>query len=108
MCDINVYKEKISALEDYLEFVNTDIDRLMQWEPELYAAYAAHNNLTVGTVKDWYESAEDNFVSVYGVELYLQTKYGVWKDEDIDYFYEKEVHRDGTLYECGSYWFKTE
>ena len=108
MCDINAYKEKLSNLEDYLEFVNTDVDRLMQWEPELYAAYAAHNDLPVETVKDWYESAEDNFVSVYGVELYLQTKYEVWKDEDIDYLYDKEVHRDGTLYECGNYWFKTE
>lgn len=108
MCDINAYKEKLSNLEDYLEFVNTDVDRLMQWEPELYAAYAAHNNLPVETVKSWYESAEDNFVSVYGVELYLQTKYGVWKDEDIDYFYEKEVHRDGTLYECAGFWFKAE
>ena len=108
MCDINKYKEKLSSLEDYLEIVNTDVDRLMQWEPELYAAYAAHNNLTVGTVKSWYESAEDNFVSAYGIELYLQHKYDVWKDDDIDYFYEKEVHEDGTLYECGGYWFKTD
>ena len=108
MCDINTYKEKLSALEDYLEFVNTDIDRLMRWEPELYAAYAAHNGLAVEEVKDWYEEAEDNFVSVYGVDLYLQGKYGAWQDDDIDYLYEKAVHRDGTLYECGGYWFKAE
>ena len=108
MCDINAYKEKLGALEDYLEFVNTDVDRLMQWEPDLYAAYAAHNDLTVETVKDWYEDAEDNFVSAYDPGMYLMAKYEVWKDDDIDYYYEKEVHRDGTLYECGNYWFKAE
>lgn len=108
MCDINAYKEKLNALEDYLEFVNTDVDRLMQWEPDLYAAYAAHNGLAVEEIKDWYEEAEDNFVSAFGIELYLQTKYEFWTDEGFDYFYEKEVHKDGTLYECGGYWFKTD
>lgn len=105
MCDVNAVKAKLDELEDYLAYVNTDIDRLMKWEPDLYAAYAAHNDLPIGTIKEWYQDAEDEFVSAFEPDLYLQMKYGVWKAEDLDYFYEKEVHRDGTLYEAGSYWF---
>lgn len=108
MCDINKFNEKVSALEDYLEYVNTDIDSLMAWEPDLYAAYAAHNDLPVETIKDWYEEAEDRFVSAWDIDLYIQKKYDVWGEEAIDYYYEKEVHRDGILYECGGYWFSTE
>lgn len=108
MCDINKYNEKVRALEDYLEYVNTDVDRLMAWEPDLYAAYAAHNNLPVETIKEWYEKAEDMFISVFNINLYLQKKYNIWSVEAIDYYYEKEVHRDGTLYECGGFWFRTE
>lgn len=108
MCDINQVNAKLGELEDYLEYVNTDVDRLLRWEPDLYAAYAAHNDLKVSTIKDWYTKAEDAFVSACGVDLYLQTKYDLWKEEQLDYYYEKEVHRDGTLYECGGYWFKTE
>lgn len=108
MCDINKVYEKQDELEDYFEFVNTDVDRLLKWEPELYAAYAAHNNLAVSTIKEWYPQAEDNYVSAFSPDLYLQRKYGVWKDAALDYYYDKEVHQDGTLYECGGFWFTTE
>ena len=108
MCDINAVNQKISELEDYLEYVHTDIDRLMKWEPDLYAAYAAHHNLPVSTIKEWYEDAEDAFISTFGLDLYLSGKYEVHRDEDLDYYYEKEVYRDGTVYECGGYWFTTE
>lgn len=107
MCNVSAYTEFVERLEDYLEFVNTDVDRLMAYEPELYAAYGTHNELKVEEIKDWYQDAEAMFVTVYDPYLYLQNKYDVWRDEDIDYFYEKEVHKDGVLYECGGYWFTT-
>ena len=108
MCNVTAFNDYVGRLEDYLEFVNTDVDRLMAWEPELYAAFGTHNELPVETIKDWYAEAEDMFVTVWDIDLYIQKKYEVWEDEAIDYYYEKEVHRDGTLYECGGYWFKTD
>ena len=108
MCDINKVIQKEEELDTYLNYVVSDIINKMMFEPALYAAYAAHNELTISTIPKWYREAEEDFVTVYNIDLYLQKKYEVWKDEDIDYFYEKEVHKDGTLYECGGYWFKTE
>lgn len=109
MCDITQFKENVERLEDYLEHVNTDVDKLMAFEPELYAAYLTHNpRLGLEHIKSWYREAEEMYVSSLGVDVYLGMKYDVWKDEDIDYYYEKEVHRDGTLYECAGYWFKNE
>ena len=108
MCNVSAYTEYVDRLEDYLGFVNTDVDRLMAYEPEFYAAYGTHNELKVEEIKDWYQDAEEKYVTMYEPYLYLQKKYDVWRDEDIDYFYEKEVHKDGVLYECGDYWFTTE
>lgn len=108
MCNVSAYTEYLERLETYLEFVNTDVDRLMAYEPELYAVYGTHNNLRIEEIKGWYQDAEALFVTVYDPYLYLQNKYDVWKDEDVDYFYEKEVHRDGILYECAGFWFVTE
>ena len=108
MCNVSAYKEYVERLEDYLEFVSTDVDRLMAYEPELYAAYGTHTELKLEEIKDWYQDAEAMFVSVDDPYPYLQYKYDVWRDEHVDYFYEKEVHKDGVLYECGGYWFTTE
>ena len=108
MCDINKFYAKLTELDDYFEFVNTDIMSKLGCDIEVYAGYAAHNNLTVSTIKEWYEDAEDAFITMYNIDLYIETKYDVWKSDDLDYYYEKEVHRDGTLYECGGYWFKAD
>lgn len=109
MCDITQFTENAERLEDYLEHVNTDVDRLMAYEPTLYAAYLTLNpRLGLEYIKSWYKEAEEMYVSATGLDVYLGIKYDVWEGEDIDYYYEKEVHRDGTLAECGGYWFRTE
>lgn len=106
MCDLTKYKENLDRLNDYLEYVNSDMDRLMAYEPELYAAYLTlRPELVLEEVKEWYEEAEAMYISAHGIDLYLMKKYDVWRDEDLDYYYEKEVHRDGLVRECGSYWF---
>lgn len=108
MCDINKYHAKLVELQDYLEYVTTDIEDLLLWEPDLYAAYAAHNGLNVATIKEWYGDAEELFVNALSPEPYLMHKYDAVTAEEVDYYYEKEVFRDGTLYECGGYFFRTE
>lgn len=108
MCDINKYNQKLSELEDYLDYVNTTIDRWFAWELELYAAYAAHKDLVISTIARWYWEAEDNYVTAYDPSLYLCSKYNIWTSDQIDFYYNKEVFQDGTLFECMGYWFKTE
>lgn len=107
MCDEAVYQEKIGQLEDYLEFVNTDIDRLMRFEVELYAAYATLNDLTIERVKEWYQDAESKLVSANDPWLYLSHKYDVWNDDDIEYYYDIELG-EGIIHSCGGYWFSVE
>lgn len=106
MCVNNKFDEKLDSLNDYIGYVNTDIDRLMAFEPELYAAYAAHNDEVITDVKAWYEKAEKNFISSFGIDMYLGIKYDTWDEEALDHFFAQEVHEDGTLYECHGYWFK--
>lgn len=105
MCDINVLKQKANEMDDYLSYVNTDVDRKMGLPFEVYVAYAAHEGKTIAEIGTWYSEAEKYYVSQYSPDYYLAKKYDVWSDDELNYYYEKEVHRDGTLYECGGYFF---
>lgn len=92
MCDVKTYRDKLDALEGYLEFVNTDIEENFWYEPPVYAAYAAYHDLSIPTIQDWYRDA-----SVY----YLTS------GDPEEYFGEStdRLIKDGSLYECGGYWF---
>lgn len=105
MCNTTAFEQKLQEITDYLEHVNTKVDRNMRYEPELYAAYAAHNNKSATYIKQWYKIAEVDFVSSMSPDLYLARRHEVWDEEAIDYHYTKEVEA-GTLYECGGFWFK--
>lgn len=106
MCNVTEYKKKLEELETYLEFVNTEVDRAMAYEPELYAAYwTLHPQLGVEYIGSWYKVAEELFISAHSLDVYLGKKYDVWSDESLDYYYEKEVN-DDLARECGGYWFK--
>lgn len=107
MCDLIKVEAKYDDMLDYMEYVNTDVDSLMAFSPDVYAAYAAHNDKNISLIKEWFEDAEDAFVSAYSVESYLQQKYDIWSDDAVDFYYNKEVFVDETLYECWGYWFKT-
>lgn len=108
MCNVTAYKEYLGRLEDYLAFVNTDVDRLMAWEPELYAAYGTHKGLAIEKVKEWYQDAEKMFISTSDPELYIASQYDTYRSgADLWELVDREIAR-GMIYECGSYWFINE
>jgi hypothetical protein len=108
MCNVTAFNDYVGRLEDYLEYVNTDVDRLMAWEPELYAAFGTHNNKKIEEIKDWYEDAEDLFISTFDPELYIAAKYETYRtNEDLWDLVDREIDA-GTIYECGGYWFRSE
>lgn len=105
MCDVDVYREYLDRLEDYLDYVNTDVERHMLWEPDLYAGYGAYNGLKVEEIKNWYRDAEEQFITTGDPDDYIRRQYdhdiiedAVWDlvDREID---------EGRIYECGGYWF---
>lgn len=106
MCNVTELKRKETEMESYLEYVNTEIDKFLRFEVGVYVAYAAHRNKNIVEIGDWFREAETNLVSVHSPDIYLAKKYDVWEDDELDYYYEKEVQRDGTLFECGGYYFK--
>lgn len=105
MCNTTAFEQKLQEITDYLEYVSTKTNQKMRYEPELYAAYAAHYNLKIAHVGSWFKTAEASFVSSLSPDLYLAKRYEVWDEEAIDYHYTKEVEA-GTLYECANFWFK--
>lgn len=106
MCDKTAYEHNLERLKTYLEFVNTDIGTKMAFEPELYAAYATlQPRLGIESIRGWYREAEDCFISAFGIDLYLMGRYDIDSEDDLDYYFEKEVYREGRVYECGGYWF---
>lgn len=105
MCDVTAFKANLEALEDYLEFVNTDVEHLMGYEVEMYAAYmCVAPGSRIHNIKDWYREAEINYISSTTLELYIMSKYDVYTEEDVDYWHEIEVGRSYVL-ECAGYWF---
>lgn len=108
MCNVSAYNENVDRLVDYLEHVNPEVDRLLEYEPELYAAFmtAVRPQLGVEHIKSWYKEAEELYISLYDIDLYLTLKYDVHWVEELDYYYEKEVHLDDLVRECAGYWFK--
>lgn len=105
MCDITKYQENLEALEDFFEYVNTDIFSELTWEDEMYAAYATAYDLPIPAIGQWHTDCEDAWVPQ--IDAYLGHKYEVWSEEGIQYNFEKEVD-EGILRECAGYWFATE
>lgn len=107
MCNVTKLREVTESLNDYLEYVNTDVDQLMAYEPELYAAYAAHTGEKISRIKDWYLEAEQAFITTLGLEDYIESRY-----DYVDQFnYWDKVQTeidDGDIFECGGYWFRGE
>lgn len=101
------FTEYLEQLEAYLEYVNTDVDRLMGREPDMYAAYGTHNNLKIEEIKNWYQAAEEHLISVYAPETYIMKKYDVFEVAEVWELLEIEVD-SGTIYESNYYWFYTE
>lgn len=102
MCDITKYKENLTALVDFFDYVNTDIYGALTWEDEMYAAYATAFDLSTSTISQWYTDCDDAWVG--SVDAYLADKYEIWREEDIQFYYEKEVDQ-GILRECAGYHF---
>lgn len=81
-------EEVVESIETYLRFVTTDVEERMAYEPELYAAYAIGQDLTVSTIKYWYEEAEYNFYAHASIVDSLPVE-----------------QRDDDVYRVGDYWF---
>ena len=112
MCNVDKYRDYLSRLEDYLEFVNTDVEELMKYETELYTAYGSHHGYKVEYIKDWYDEAEDDLLTELSPEDFVSNEYGIPIDPSgydtrvpdiVDELIEK-----GELFECGGYWFHSE
>lgn len=103
MCDMDKYQDNLERLLDYFEYVNAKFLDEMLWEEEMYAAYATAFGLDIYSISQWFSECEDNWIPF--VDDYLADKYEVWKESDLAYYYEKEVHREGILRECAGYWF---
>ena len=107
MCNRTALVNKRVELEDYLEYINTSITTKMRDEPEVYTAYAAHNDLDIPRINEWYIEAEGALITALFPDTYIARKYDLWTDAGIDAAIDKEI-ADGTLYECGGYWFRKE
>ena len=107
MCDVTKYKECITALTDYIAYVNTGVDRLLNYELEMYAAYMTHNDeARMTNFSEWYKQAEAAYIATdLGISMWIANQYEVWKDKDIDQYFYLETS-NGTIYECGGYWFE--
>lgn len=92
-------------LETYVTHVNTDVLHKMKWEDELYASYGYYHGLEIHDLKNWYKNAEDDFISVWGLDLYIMNRYDTVQEEDINYLIDKEIDA-GRIYQVNDYWFE--
>ena len=108
MCDITKIELFSDVWDDYFAFINSDIYSKLKFEDELYIAYGSYNNLPVEDIREWYKDAEEFYVGSFaGPAPYIESKYQlhVRSDEDIQHFIDQDI-KDGSLYECGGYWFR--
>lgn len=108
MCDVNNYKEYLGRLEDYLEYVNTDVEDLMMWEPELYAAFGVHNGLAVENIKNWYMWAEELLITTGDPDDWVRSRHEHHLSEEAVWDIVHDNVDQGLIFECGGYWFATE
>ena len=95
-------------IETAVEFINTICAQQLELGYDVYAAYAVLKNLDPTQVRCWAAECEEAYVGVWYPDTYIMKKYDVWKQEDIDYYVEKEQDYLGILVEIADYWFKLE
>lgn len=108
MCnDVSLYNDNVEGLEDFFEFVNTDLYRELRYNIELYAAYATLHGLSIYHIRGWWDKAERDYTSEHLVEQLLLRRNDNYPGLDINDLVQLEID-EGRLLECGGYWFNNE
>lgn len=104
MCEEVAFTNYMERLEDYLEYVNTDVEDHLDYPLSVYAAYGSRNGESVETIKEWYEAADEQYLDMFAPTDYID---GIYGNQEADYFWEL-VYREeskGYIYRYADHWF---